>query len=65
MQKINPIFLEGVARIGGRLAQLDIDVDMKHPIIMPQCSHLTELVIRQHHDKFGHAGSSHTWALLR
>ena len=65
MQKINPIFLDGVARVGGRLAQLDIDVDMKHPIIMPQPSHLTELIIRQHHDKLGHAGTSHTWASLR
>ena len=65
MRKINPIFLDGVARVGGRLAQLDIDVDMNHPIIMPQCSHLTELVIKQHHDKFGHAGTSHTWASLR
>ena len=65
MRKINPIFLDGVARVGGRLAQLDIDVDIKHPIIMPQCSHLTELVIRQHHDKLGHAGTSHTWASLR
>ena len=31
MRKINPIFLDGVARVGGRLAQLDIDVDIKHP----------------------------------
>ena len=65
MRKINPIFLDGVARVGGKLAQLDIDVDIKHPIIMPQGSHLTELVIRQHHDKLGHAGTSHTWASLR
>ena len=65
MRKINPIFLDRVARVGGRLAQLDIDVDMKHPIITPQCSHLTELVISQHHDKLGHAGTSHTWASLR
>ena len=64
MRKISPICLDGVARVGGRLAQLDIDVDMKHPIIMPQRSHLTELVIRQHHDKLGHAGTNHTWASL-
>ena len=65
MRKINPIFLDGVAQVGGRLAQLDIDVDMKHPIIMPQRSHLTKLVIRQHHDKLGHAGTSHTLASLQ
>ena len=65
MRKINLIFLDGVARVGGRLAQLDIDSDMKYPIIMPQRSHLTELVIRQHHDKLGHASTSHTWASIR
>ena len=65
MQKINPICLDGVAWVGGRLAQLDIDVDMKHPIIMSKCSHLTELVIRQYHNKLGHVGTSHTWASLR
>ena len=30
MRKINPIFRDGVARVGGRLALLDIDVDMQH-----------------------------------
>ena len=65
MRKINPTCLDGVARVGGRIAQLDIDVDMKHPVIMPQRSHLTELVITQHQNKIGHAGTSHTWASLR
>ena len=65
MRKINPIYLDGIARAGGRLAQLHIDVDIKHPIIMPQRSHLTEVVIRQHHDKLGHACTGHTWASLR
>ena len=60
MQKFNPIFLDGVAQVSGRLTQLDIDVNMKHPIIMPQCSHLTELVKKQHHDKLGYTGTSHT-----
>ena len=55
-----PIRLEGVARVGGRLPQLDIDVETKHPIITPQRCYLTELVIRQHHNKPGHAGTSHT-----
>ena len=32
---------------------------------MPQCSHLTELVIKQHHNKLDHTGTSHTWASLR
>ena len=32
---------------------------------MSQSSHLTELVVKQHHDKLGDAGTSHTWVSLR
>ena len=32
---------------------------------MPQRYYLTELVIRQHYNKPGHSGTSHTWASLQ
>ena len=65
MQKITLICLDEVARVDARLAQLDIDVDLGHLKIMPQRSHLTELVVRHHHDKLGDVGTNHTWATLR
>jgi len=63
--KLQPIVINGVLRVGGRLKHAPIDIDMKHPIILPQCSHLTELIIRQHHEDVGHSGASHTWTSLR
>ena len=64
-QKLQPIVVDGVLRVGGRLKQAPFDLDIKHPIILPHSSHFTELVIRHHHTEVGHSGSSHTWALLR
>ena len=65
LQKLQPIVVDGILRVGGRLKQAPFDIDVKHPIIIPQRSHLTELVIRQHHAEVGHSGSSHTWTSLR
>ena len=65
LQKLQPVVIDGVLRVGGRLTQAPFELDVKHPIILPQTSHFTELVIRQHHAEVGHSGSSHTWASLR
>ncbi|XP_025193662.1 uncharacterized protein LOC112593484 [Melanaphis sacchari] len=35
-----------IIRVGGRLRFSDISYDAKHPILLPQSSHLTELIIR-------------------
>ena len=65
LQKLHPVILDGVLRVGGRLEMVPVDFDFKHPVILPQRSHFTELVIREHHALVGHSGASHTWASLR
>ena len=65
MEKLRPFIFEGVFRVGGRLAKAEISCDAKHPIILPQHSHLTELIIRQYHEAVGHSGTGHTWAEIR
>ena len=65
MQKLRPFYLDGVLRAEGRLENTDVDVDVKHPIILPKTSHFTELVIRQYHTAVGHSGTSHTWSEIR
>ena len=52
-------------RVGGRLGKALVDFDFKHPVIRPQRSHFTELVIKEHHTLVGHSGASHTWVSLR
>ena len=63
--KLNPCLINGVLRVGGRLDKVPLNLDVKHPIILPRHSHLTELVIRQHHELVGHSGTGHTWASIR
>ena len=52
-------------RVGGRLGRAPVDFDSKHPVILPQRSHFTELVIREHHALVGHSGAGQTWASLQ
>ncbi len=44
-------------RVGGRLTKLyELTHDFKHPVIIPKRSHVTTLIIRDSHEKIGHAG---------
>ncbi|KAJ8022556.1 hypothetical protein HOLleu_37488 [Holothuria leucospilota] len=68
MYKLNPIVVEGVARVGGRLGNANVseDVkDVKHPIILPKCHQVTDLIIMHFHQLAGHSGAGFTWASIR
>ena len=65
LQKLRPLILNGVLRVGGRLENAEVDFDAKHPIMLPKESHLTELVVTQYHAATAHSGSSHTWLEIR
>ena len=65
IKKLCPIIINGILRVGGRLDFTDLDFDLKHPIILPNDSHFTELLIRQCHSQLGHCGHGHTWSILR
>ena len=65
LRKLNPILVSGVLRVGGRLRRSACDFDVKHPVIMPPNSHVTQLLIEEYQRKIGHSGTSHTWTTLR
>ena len=65
MQKLQPIEIDGIVRVGGRLENTVVEFDVKHPIILPQKRHFSQLVIRQYHVEMGHSGTNHTWASVR
>ena len=46
IKKLCPIIVNGILRVGGRLDFTDLEFDLKHPIILPNESHFTELLIR-------------------
>ena len=48
---IDPI---GLLRVGGRIRRASLPYDVKHPVIIPKSSHITELIIRHFHEKIVH-----------
>lgn len=47
----------GLIRVGGRLKHSTLDDGVKHPILLPQRCHLTELIIRHYHQLLLHGGA--------
>ncbi|XP_053699198.1 uncharacterized protein LOC128746181 [Sabethes cyaneus] len=60
-----PKLLDGVVRVGGRLANAQISAGRRHPIILDKDHPLTELVILHYHHKLLHAGQQLLIASVR
>ena len=65
LEKLSPMWEEGLLRVGGRLSRAGIPYSAKHPVILPSDSHLSTLIARHQHHQSGHAGVSHVLANLR
>ncbi|XP_067260191.1 uncharacterized protein [Chanodichthys erythropterus] len=46
LSKMDPIFQDGLLRVGGRLGRSAMPECVKHPIIIPKDSHVTTLLLR-------------------
>jgi hypothetical protein len=55
----------GILRVGGRLTKSGLPEHVKHPIILPRRGHVTNLVLRYHHERIGHQGRGMTLNELR
>ena len=55
----------GILRLGGRIKRADVPYDLKHPVILPKKSHVTELIIRHYHHQVEHQGRGITLNSLR
>ena len=64
LNKMNPILVDGVLRVGGRLDKAPIPYEARHPAILPHTSHLTELIVNHYHVQAGHSGLNHTLSLV-
>ena len=65
IHKLNPIFQDGIIRVGGRLVKSAMPSQAKHPSILPKDHHVTTLIIRNVHESVGHSGRNHTLSSLR
>ncbi len=52
-------------RVGGRLTNAPIPFEAKHPVILPNNHHVTQLIISHYHLRLGHAGPERVLAEIR
>ncbi|XP_030597267.1 uncharacterized protein LOC115788399 isoform X1 [Archocentrus centrarchus] len=62
---LNPILYEGLLCVGGRLKQSSLCHKVKHPVILPNDSHITKLIVSHYHAKTCHQGRCQTQMELR
>ncbi|XP_072769709.1 uncharacterized protein [Nerophis lumbriciformis] len=62
---LDPIWSEGLLRVGGRLKQSSLCHKVKHPVILPNNSHISKLIVSHYHAKICHQGRSQTQMELR
>ena len=65
LAKLNPYMKDGIIRVGGRLQNSDLDIEARHPILLPKKSAVTQMLIRAAHEKVGHMGRESVLAELR
>ena len=54
--KLQPVLIDNVMRVGGRIVEAPISFDSKYPMILPPGHHVTQLLITHYHQKLAHAG---------
>ncbi|XP_048256918.1 uncharacterized protein LOC125382686 [Haliotis rufescens] len=62
---LNPVIINGLLCVGGRLSKADISDGMKYPALLPRKSHVALLIVRQIHESLGHVGRIHVISALR
>ena len=65
LHRLNPRVVNGILTVGGRLTQAGMPESTKHPKILPKRGHITDMVIRDMHERTGHQGREHVLAALR
>lgn len=62
---LDPIWSEGLLCVGGRLKKSSLCPKVKHPVILPDNSHITNLIVSHYHGKTLHQGRGQTQMELR
>lgn len=66
LRTLNPFLDErGLLRVGGRLERSVLKYEQKFPLILPYDHHLTEIIVRNEHERLFHCGHEQVLATLR
>lgn len=63
--QLDPILQDGILRVGGRLKQASLPLDLKHPVSLPRDGVITRLILGYCHEKTQHQGRGQTLNELR
>ena len=58
LRKLDPILVDGIIRVGGRIDKAPVCYNVRHPMILPGKHHITALIIKRYHRMEGHVGIS-------
>ena len=56
---------DGILRVGGRLTNANLEYSRKYPILLPRNDHITNIIIREEHERYWHAGVQLTLNSIR
>ena len=56
IQKLDPVIIQGLLRVGSRLKRASLDTDTKHPMILPKDHHVAKRIVLDYHHVSGHSG---------
>ena len=65
LRRLDPIVVDGLILVGGRLNQAKSSFDAKHQIILPKNEHVSSLIIDPYHKLSAHSGRQHVFSLIR
>lgn len=65
LYQLNPVLQDGVLRVGGRLKNAHLPIDVKHPAILPKDGVITRLITSYCHEKTQHQGRGITLNEIR
>ncbi|UYV66797.1 hypothetical protein LAZ67_4002878, partial [Cordylochernes scorpioides] len=63
--KIIQRYSQGILRVGGRLRHSDLDIDQKHPMLIPKDHFVNKLIVLHYHLNNLHSGTQLTLSLIR
>ena len=63
--KLDPVLVDGVLRVGGRLKLALIHDEPKNPAILPKQHHVVDLIVSYYHARSGHSGLEHVLSMIR
>ena len=62
---LDPVLVDGILVVGGRLRHASLPEDAKHQFILPKDHHVTNLIVWHYHLGSAHSGREYVLSLLR